>query len=224
MEFQYYSFDRLHSMISLTKTRANGRVVLKGQSNDPEMKIMFISSNSGTSVDLGSVFDELTGNALSSDGQLIVDNWTVFRPGLKFYFQSIQNTRCDVKSQLCRYTAYSYILRNGKIQIYDCDNESVTHRAYVDITMPIYYSIKAKQIQKKKFLRAAEMIDSGYCEVSFECEDMDLYQDGYIEYLCGDITIPVTLDMIQKGFFVKAAKNEPELLTKRRELVDLKRR
>ena len=224
MEFQYNKFDRLHSMISLSKARANGRVVLKGQSNDPEMKIMFISSASGANVDLESVFKELTLNALSSDGQLVVDNWTIFRPGLKFYFQSIQNTRCDVKGQLCRYTAFAYILRNGKIEIYDCDKESVTHRAYVDITMPVYYSIKPKHIQRKKFLRAPEMVDSGYYEVSFECEDIDLYQNGYVEYLCGDIAIPITLEMIQNGFFVKVSKNEPELFTKRRELVELKRR
>ena len=224
MEFQYNSFDRLHSMIRLTKTRSNGRVVLNGQSNDPEMKIMFVSSDSGESVDLKSVFDDLTFNALSSEGQLVVDNWTLFRPGLRFYFQSIQNTRCDVRSQLCRYTAFAYILKNDKVEIYDCDNESVTHRAYVDITMPVYYSIKSRQIEKKRFLRAPEMIDSGYCEVSFDCEDVDLYQDGYIEYLCGDIAIPVTSDMMQKGFFVKVSKNEPELYTKRRELVDLKRR
>ncbi len=224
MEFQYYAFDRLHSMISLSKTRANGRVVLKGQSNDPEMKIMFISSDSGTSVDLKSVFDDLTINALSAEGRLVADSWVLFRPGLKFYFQSIQNTRCDVKSQLCRYTAFSYILKNGKVEIYDCDNESVTHRAYVDITMPVYYSIKPKLIQRRRFLRAAEMVDSGYCEVSFDCEDMDLYQDGYIEYLCGEISIPVTSDMLQNGFFVQVSKNEPELYTRRRELVDLKRR
>lgn len=222
----YCPFDRLHSMIGLVKTDSGGHIALKGRSNDPEMKIMLISSAAGGEVNLRSVFDELSEKAMSSDGELLVDTWINIGSNMKFYFQSIQNTRCEVKSRLCRYTAFSYILRNGQIEVYDSDTESVTHKAYVDITMPVFYSITQEKIPVKRFLKKIEMVDSGYCRVKFECDNIDLYKTGYIhiEYMGGEIKIPVTPEMVQNGFFLKESKIEPEIKTEHKELIDLRRR
>lgn len=224
MKFLYCPYDKFQSITGLTKIRSGGYIVLKGQSNNPEMKIMLITSSSGEEVSLCTVFDQLQEKAISSDGQLIVDTWCNLNDKTSFYF-SLQNTRCEVKSNLCRYTAFAYILKNGQIAIYDCDNTTVTHKAYVDIKMPISYTIEKYQIEKRKrFHKTAEKVDSGYYRVKFECENEDLYKAGYVNYVCGDFLIPVTLDMIQKGFYVKKSNYEPEFETTRRELIDLWRK
>lgn len=225
MKFIYCPYDKFQSMTGLTKTRSGVHIVLKGQSNNPEMKIMLIASPSGTRVSLRSVFDQLQEKAISSDGQLIFDTWCRLNDEISFYFVSIQNTRCEVKSQLCRYTAFAYILRNGQIEIYDCDNTTVTHKAYVDITMPVFYSIEKHQLEKRRrFHKNIEYVDSGYYKVQFECENKELYKTGYIIYVCGDYLIPVTSEMVCKGFYVKESSNEPEVKTTHKELIDLRRK
>ena len=211
-------------MTNLSKTRANGQVVLRGQSDSPEMKIMLISSVSGVEITLKSVFEQLTERAFSSDGQLICDTWCSLTENMEFYFVSMQNTRCVVKSKLCRYTAFAYIIKNGKIDIYDCDNSMVTHKSYVDITMPIYYTITSEKVTIKKLFKKAETVDSGYYKISFDCENADLYVTGYIQYVCENILIPITTEMISNGMFVKKQKTEPELIIQNRQFIDLRRK
>lgn len=226
MSICYYDFDPMQSMIGLGKNRSAGNIVLHGRSNNPEMKIMLLSSDSGNPITLKEVFDELREMAFSSDGQLITDEWMSLDSDkrIRFFFLSRQSTRIEVRGELCRYTAFSYVLRNNQIEIYDCDNNSVNHRAYVDITMPIFYSVTKEQVLRKRFLKKAELVDSGYYKVSIECDNIDLYETGYVEYMCGDVPVPLTKEAINNGFFVKITKNEPELITRHRELIDLRRR
>lgn len=228
MRIECKPFDNLHSMIGLGKTRTGRSIVLSGRSNDREMKIMFVRSESGTPIDLERIEEDLLKSVFSADGQLITDEWIVLNADLntKVCFVSLQNTKCEVKGDLCRYTAFSYIFRNNQIEIYDCDNNQISHKAFVDITMPIFYSIEKAQLERRVgwFRNRTELIDSGYYKVTIDCDDIDLYEVGYVNYMCGDIPIPVTKEMIKKGFFVKAGKNDPELKTTRRELIDLRRR
>lgn len=224
MIIECHQFDRLHSMTNLSKTRSNGQIVLRGQCDDPEMKIMLISSPSGVEITLKSVSEYLNNKVFSVDGQLICDAWCNLTPEISFYFVSMQNTRCVVRSRLCRYTAFSYIIKNGQVELYDCDNNVVTHKSYVDITMPIYYTVETEKTTIKKMFRKPEVVDSDYYRISFDCENEDLYKDGYIQYVCGDVLIPVTLEMVHNGFFIKKHKNEPELITNYRELIDLGRK
>lgn len=221
MNVSYKEFDVHHSMIGLLKNRINNNIILKGQSNDSEMKIMLISSKSGMSITLSSVFSQLCECVFSDEGEVKVDTWVDICKDVKCYFHSIQNVKCQVKGQLCRYTAFSYIIRNDEVIVYDCDNG---HKAFVDITMPIFYSIKKETVIKKRAFRKAEEVDTGYYRVSLECEDASLYKTGYIEYLCGEKLIPITEEMIKKDFFIKNTGKEPELTTHYKELVDLKRR
>ena len=223
MVISYNEFNNLHSMIGILKSRVEGHIVLKGQSNDLEMKLMLISSNSGKSITLKSVFDELCKKAFSSYGELIVDSWVNINRDTKFYFRSIQNVKCEVKSQLCRYTAFSYIIKNGQVEIYDC-SEKESQKSYVDITMPICFSYEKDKKIVNRFLKKAEEVDSGYYKISIECEDEELYNTGYIEYLCGEISIPITKEMVQKGFYVKVMGKEPEIVTHHKELIDLRRK
>ena len=221
MNISYKEFDVHHSMIGLLKNRINNSIVLKGQSNDPEMKIMLISSRSGMPITMSSVFPLLCENAISSEGELKVDNWIDIGNDVKCYFHSIQNVKCQVKGQLCRYTAFSYIQRNEEIIIYECD---AGHKAYVDIKLPISYGTSKETVVEKKFLRKAEEKYTGYYRITLQCEDPELYETGYIDYMCGEIPIPITKEMIQrKFFFSKDIGKEPELRTHCKELIDLRR-
>ena len=224
MELKYNVFDKLHSIIDLVKTQSKNQIFLNGRSNDPMVKILLISSSSGKKVFLESVFKELCDISFSGDGQLITDSWLSLQDGSKAYFQSIQNTRCQVGNEPRRYTAFAYILRNGQIEIYDCDNATITHKSYVDITISIYYTVEKKYIEHNRFLRAPIRIDSGYYKIQFECENEDLYKTGYVDYVCGDFLIPLTREMIQKGFFVKVTRTDPELVSRHKELIDLWRK
>ena len=224
MELKYNEFDKLHSMVDLVKTQSNNQIFLNGRSNDPKMKIMLISSRSGINISLQTFFDELCDISFSQNGQLITDTWIPLQDGAKVYFQSRQNTRCQVQNFLCRYTAFAYNLINDKVDIFDCDTLSSTHISYLDITMSIYYSVEKKTIDRPRFLRSPIAVDSGYNTIKITCEHPELYVDGYVEYKCGNVLIPLSKEIIQKGFFyVKALTSDPELVSHHKELIDLKR-
>lgn len=223
MKLNYNAFDKLRSMVDLVKTQSNNKIFLNGRSNDPKMKIMLISSRSGINISLQSIFNELCDIAFTRDGQLITDSWLPLQDGAKAYFQSMQNTRCQVQNLLCRYTAFAYTLINDKVDIYDCDTFSNTYISYADITVPIYYSVEKKYIERTRFLRSSIRVDSGYNQIKITCDHPELYMDGYVEYMCGNVLIPLSRETIQNGFYVKAITSDPELVSRHKELIDLKR-
>ena len=240
MDVNYNMFDKLKSIYELnSSSKADGDIVLNGRIHEQGFKMMLVQTALGERVLLRDIIEKIKNTISELDFYAIEDQWIVLDDdkNIKCCFVSMFSSRGVVlKRALCRYTAFSYIVKNTKLEIYETagsDNENgfVGCQAYIDVRMPISYTVRRETITSKtsshkicKFLKSKDIISEFYF-VQINCQNKDIYEDGYVEYRCGDYLIPITRQIIEQGYFyLNYSSNEPVLLTRHQNRIDLSRK